>query len=218
MVATKPSSEVDICNLALDYLNQAPITSIDNPTTKTAEACARWYHATRRALLREHPWNFAIKRAQLPKSTATIPFGYSNVYELPSDFLRLVDPGNDEFLDIIRYNYQIEDNNLYTNDLTGSSTSELNVRYVRNVTSVSEFDSSFVIALAASLASKMAHKFTANEGRLEQIREDLRKEKADAMSVDGQERPPRRITVSKFVEKRRRKRRSGFGTPFLILE
>ncbi len=62
-----PTTDVDICNLALDLLKQNKTVVADITTTPTSEeeiTCARWYHATREALLRSHNWIFAKKRAE----------------------------------------------------------------------------------------------------------------------------------------------------------
>ncbi len=62
-----PTTDVDICNLALDYLkqNKTVVTDITtSPTTEEEITCARWYHTTREALLRSHYWVFARKRKQ----------------------------------------------------------------------------------------------------------------------------------------------------------
>ncbi len=60
-----PSTDVDICNLALDLLKQNKTVVTDITTTPTSEeeiTCARWYDATREALIRSHFWWFGRKR------------------------------------------------------------------------------------------------------------------------------------------------------------
>ena len=70
-----PTVDVDICNLALDFLKQnktivEDITS--TPTTEEEITCARWYHTTREALLRSHYWVFARGRKQALLHSKTI--------------------------------------------------------------------------------------------------------------------------------------------------
>ncbi len=59
-----PTADIDICNLALDLLkqNKTVVADIDSPTSEEEITCARWYDATREALLRSHFWWFARKR------------------------------------------------------------------------------------------------------------------------------------------------------------
>lgn len=58
-------TETNVCNMALDYLDEAPIASLDSDTSPRALWLQRNYDTTRDALLRAHPWKFAIKRRRL---------------------------------------------------------------------------------------------------------------------------------------------------------
>ena len=52
------ASSISICNLALGYLGEPSIASFDDKRPG-AEFCRLFYDAALRALLTEHPWNFA---------------------------------------------------------------------------------------------------------------------------------------------------------------
>ena len=58
------ASVIDICNKALDKLGQNPIISLTDGN-KAANLCTRNWPLVRDQVLREHPWNFAMKRAIL---------------------------------------------------------------------------------------------------------------------------------------------------------
>ena len=62
--ASLASTDVDICNLALDLLKEAPITTLTDGTPE-ANWLLRNYVTARNAELREHPWKFALKRRVL---------------------------------------------------------------------------------------------------------------------------------------------------------
>lgn len=62
--ASLASSDVDVFNLALDLLKEAPITAFTDDTA-VAEWGLRNYVTARNAELREHPWKFALKRKVL---------------------------------------------------------------------------------------------------------------------------------------------------------
>jgi hypothetical protein len=93
----RPNSPNDICNIALDYLKQAPLNNILTPVSNSEFIFSRWYDIERQAALRAHPWKFAIKRATLTPTTTPPPFGYLYAYNLPSDYIRKVTVGNDYY-------------------------------------------------------------------------------------------------------------------------
>ena len=62
------SSIIGICNNALDKLGHGPIISLDDGN-KSANLCARNWPLVRDRVLRDHPWNFAVKRATLASAS-----------------------------------------------------------------------------------------------------------------------------------------------------
>lgn len=186
------TSSTDICNLALDLLSAGTVQDIDNPTSATEEVCARWYDHTRKKLLREHPWNFASKRAQLAASSEAPLFGYSKKFPVPADFVRLLSITDTTFQNdhMIRPDdYQFEQgeimvsNNFSDNDL-------LNIRYVYDIKNVPEMDELFINLLAYDLALVLAYKFTETNTNIERINSLMKTRSAIARAIDGQERPP----------------------------
>jgi hypothetical protein len=80
------TSEVGICNLALSHLGQGAISSLDENSTE-AELCKLAYPVARDASLRDHPWNFAMRREALALLAETPPPGWTLVYQYPPDCL-----------------------------------------------------------------------------------------------------------------------------------
>ncbi len=203
-----PSSPIEICRLAMDLLKQTAIlSSIDNPTTEEEIVCARWYDATRRALLRKHFWVFARTRATISRDATAPPFGYADAYNLPPTYLRLHFIGDDSTNRYTR-DYEIEKRQILLNN---SGASSLNFGYIEDVTVVSRFDALFVILLAAELASNMAYKFTAKNTVIERLETLLEIKRAEAKAVNGQDRPPKRVQSSKFINARRKLTTMGAG-------
>lgn len=65
-------TDVEICNLALAHLGEAPISSLSDDTT-AGRACNQLYLITRDAVLRSHRWNFAVApRVTLSTGKVTI--------------------------------------------------------------------------------------------------------------------------------------------------
>lgn len=199
-------NETDICNLALDHLNITSITTITNPTDKVGKTCDRWYDNTRKAALRMHTWNFAIKRAQLAMLTTVPLHGYSTQYELPSDYIRIVAIG-----DLNQYkDYAIEGSKLLLDE---TNTGSLDIRYVYDNKSVETFDPLFVELLSLELAFNLSFPLTGNlnmQRSLQVLRDEKRRE---AFSVDGQERPPKRVERSRFKEARMKY--GNYGSPYI---
>ncbi len=195
-----PNAPVDICKLALDLLKQtAIISSITNPTTTDEIICARWYDTTRRALLRKHFWVFARTRKVILRDATAPPFGYADAYNLPPEYLRLQFIGTDTENNYKR-KYEINGRQLLLNNNEAAS---LNIGYIQDITIVSDFDALFVVLLAAELAANMAYAFTGKNTVIERLAVILETLRAEAKSVNGQDRPPKRIESSKFRNARK---------------
>lgn len=211
---------VDVCNLALDYLGIAPISSIEQPETDEEKVCARWYDTTRQEVLRGFVFNFSKEFATLTQNQlVTAPSPYSVAFSLPLDCLRLLVVG-DELTTGIKTRYDISKRLLYLGSdtfVSSSGTSQINIAYIKDSVIVTEFDALFVKLLAATLAQNMAYKFTLKPSVFKAIADAVEKFEVRAAAVDGQERPPRRIERSKFRNARRRVGLSSVAGPLTFL-
>ena len=79
------SSDVDICNAALNNIGASNIISLSEDS-KAARVCNQRYTIVRDAVFRAHPWNCLIRRQELA-SSGTPVFEYSYSYPLPSNTL-----------------------------------------------------------------------------------------------------------------------------------
>ena len=80
-------SEVSICNIALSWLGQPAITSLDDQSTN-AELCKLNYPHLRDVLLSERQWVFAVLRHT--SETADKPeFGEGFKHSIPPEYLRV---------------------------------------------------------------------------------------------------------------------------------
>ena len=91
------TTKTALANLAASLLKAEAVTSIDPPDTrnKTSSVMARWYDETRRQVLEEHPWHFAVKRDQLAAAGDVPAFGWDVAYTIPADCLRIVSLGDE---------------------------------------------------------------------------------------------------------------------------
>ncbi len=186
------STNVAIANNALMELGADRITSLDQGT-EPARIVKHVFDQERDGLLEEHPWNFALGRAELPLLSETPEYGYDYAFQLPSDCLRILD------MDDASADYRVEDGRLLC-DLD-----QVKIRYIKKVTSPRDMPPTFRAALSARIAAKIIVKLSASgvagKERMEKLYERrLRIAKsADAQSGG----PPGRLTPNAFINARR---------------
>ena len=84
------ASPVSICSNALIMLGDKPIASFTEGS-RAAQVAANLYPDAKRDFLRGHPWNAAIKRTTLAPLSDTPEHGYAHQFQLPADFLRMLE-------------------------------------------------------------------------------------------------------------------------------
>ena len=184
------ASVVDVVNKALDKLGHGAITSLGDGT-KAANLANRTWELVRDTVLRDHPWNFAIKRATTAPTTATPSWGFSYQHEVPADMLRLL-----EIRDLRADEYQMEGNTILTNE------SVLYLRYVHRVTDPNEYDALFIDAVSSRLAYEMCESLTQSNTKRELLWADYQNSLTRAKSVDAQENPPTAFVEDEWVQAR----------------
>lgn len=199
------SSKNDICNKALDLLGQrADIGNIETPTTENEQICARWYDDTLDFLLRRYVWNFAITRKVIARDLKATPeFDFKSAYKLPPDFVRLLEING--YSANTPLDYDIASGYIFLNEEAPS----IKLKYIRLETDVKKFDSGFVQLLTLYLAVNMAYRFTNKQTVLDRLQKWIELEEAKIVSIDGQEKPPKRIQRSRY-----RRARHGFTNSY----
>lgn len=196
----QPTTDTDVCNLALDMLKQAPIVNLESPTTFVEARMARNYPQARRAVFRMHPWNFASWRVGLTASSDFTPaVGYTRAFRKPLDFVRFL-YRMDSSGQPMRTEYDLEGDYIL---MDAEADETLYIRYIRDVTDVGKWDPLFLDMVAVMLAIRVGPNFSGSEARVNSLKETLIALKGDARAIDGQERPPRRREVSQFIQARR---------------
>ena len=152
-----PNSPEEACNLSLDLLRYpTPITSISSPESDVEALGARWYDATRRSCLRMFPWNFARKRASIPRNAVAPAFGYPDAYDLPTDYEHYVFLGED----VDEYDgvdFVVEGGQLL---IDNSGAASIDLCYVWDFQNVAKFDPIFLMFLVAELAVVFGNSLT----------------------------------------------------------
>lgn len=171
-------SVVDVCNKALNKLGQGAITSLDDGT-KSANLCKQNWPLVRDQVLRDHPWNFAVKRATLAPVSTAPDWGFDAAFTLPSDCLRLI-----EVRDLSTDDYVVEGRQILCDEEV------LYIRYVRRVEDPNVYDSAFVDTAACRLAFELCEAITQSNTKKDALFQEYDDSLLRAKRADAQENPP----------------------------
>lgn len=203
------ASEVDIANRALSMLGEDRITALTD-NNKGARAMNARFELLRDAELTSYPWRFAVKRVSLAASTDVPAWGYSLIYNLPSDNLRTTKIGgmaiNSGAIGVMYEStgistdstpYEIIEGRLHTN-----MSAPLDYEYIARITNTGLFDPLFVEALAARLAADAAEEMTQSKSKKEAALFTYRKTLSDARRVNSLLKPPRLRSSGRWMQSR----------------
>lgn len=157
-------SEIDVWNLALDMLHEAPISAVDEDTSVRLWF-SRNFDQTRDSEMRKFAWNFALERVELAASVDAPAWKWTYKYDLPGDCLRMMALRASGAINGTLTPYELEADSILTN-----ASAPLRLRYIKRVTAVTAWDSLFVDVISAKLASKIAHWLT-GKGSFAQLAE-----------------------------------------------
>lgn len=184
-------STVDICNRALQKLGARRIVSLSEESVN-ARACAIAYEPILHAELTDHPWNCAVKRAELAADETGPLFGRANSFQLPSDYLRLLDPDPlDNMPDI---DFQIEGRKIVTD-----WADPIRIRYIYKITDPNEMDALLIEALVAKIAFELCEELTQSNTKKEGLREDYKEIIRRAKKTNAMLRIPQEPVVSSWL-------------------
>lgn len=171
---------VTIANLAASSFGEDDqLRSPDDDTHLSRSVRAVW-DVQRRAALRDHSWNFAMRRAELPaQALATPPIGWAFSYKLPADCVRLI-----EVFGWSRSTYQIEGG-----AVLADAQGPLRIRYIADLIEPALWDDLFVQAFANRLAFAIADRITGDRGRKNDAWQAYQAALAEAKRVDARENP-----------------------------
>lgn len=176
------TSSVAICSNALLALGAHPINSFDEATDH-ARLCSNIYPTVRNNLLREHPWNCAVKRAVLAPVSAAPVFGYSFQFSLPGDLLRVLSVGEPQ--DDV--SYRIEGNRLLANNQV------VKLRYIFRNEDESTWDAALVNVAELMMQAKLAYAVTGSASLRDSLAQEANFKLKQAKAIDGQEEPPEEL-------------------------
>lgn len=178
-------SDVEIFNQALLLLGDSTISSFTEGGVKATMASV-FYKSSRDAVLRLHPWNFAVKRLQLSPDTATPVYGYSNAFTLPPECLRLME------IDGVTA-WKVEGRKILC-DASGIS-----IKYIFRNEDVTQYDSLFADILSAYIAFKISYPLTKSNETKKAMFDTFKALLPLAKNIDAQEEPQDTIGDFPFI-------------------
>jgi len=152
-------TNIDICNMALGYINVKPIMSLDE-MSEPARKCRLYYDHLRRKLLRDYPWGFAKKLLELARVDEKRTPNRRFMYAYPRDCVSIVslyDKGGNRYVsdekEVEKYETFLLDDNSY---VIGCDLENAMLEYVADVRETEIFSADFVDALSHLLSSTLA--------------------------------------------------------------
>ncbi|CAB4200254.1 hypothetical protein UFOVP1356_31 [uncultured Caudovirales phage] len=185
------ASQVDICNRALIKLGAGQITAITD-NTKAARVLSGLWDSVRQAELSKRFWIFALTRTSMPALATTPEWGFGYQYQLPVDFLKLVQI-NDTFIPPGLMDYRNGDDSPYAiegKSLLTNFGPPLKIRYIRDVTDTGTFDALFCDMLASRLAVEACYSITQSREGQNAAKEDYKSSSREASISNAIAKPP----------------------------
>lgn len=189
------ASNVEIANSALTKVGSTRITSLTD-NVKAAREINAIFELRRDYLLRTHNWSFAMTRTTLPALDETPAWGYTTLYQLPTDCLRVVQVNDMWVVPGLADYTSGPDSEPYK--ITGRRIetdigAPLKLRYIKRVTDPAQFDAAFVEVFASDLADQVCEALTQSNTKREATRAVLRQSLLEAVRSNAIELPPEAI-------------------------
>ena len=172
------ANETEIITNALLLLGDKEIVSPTEDSDR-ARIGAALYPRIRDAVLRAHPWNFAITRQKITAEVTGPVFGeFLNKFKLPTHPFCLRVLSLDDNPEI---RFKIEGRFMLSN------VSTANYQYIMRVVDPNQFDSDFIGAVEVRLAQRMALAITGGAQVRRDFEDEYRSLLREARSIDAQE-------------------------------
>lgn len=194
------ASDVEICNLALAKAGAERITSLLDDS-KQAKLLNSMYVHKRDAELAANHWTFATKRASIAAASAAPSYGWARSYPLPSDFLRLVQVGdNYTFYDTGGNGqlFEVEGKAILTDE-----AAPLKIRYIQRVENSGTFPVLFAEVLACRLHVEICEALTQSSTKAEQALNGYKMAVREAKRANAIERPPQVVPDASWARELR---------------
>ena len=190
------ASKLKIINAALvGHLGAARILSVTENSVE-GRLVEDEYDDLRRAVLRDHQWNFASTRVSLAAITNAPVWEFDHAYLLPSDLLRLVDVDNP--LELVYKVERMAEGKVIVTDIDAP----LKIKYTADIEDANAMEPKFREALSARLAMAWAEPLTGVSSKTAELAKIYAAFLKSAKSVDGQEDSPKQTESDAWIDAR----------------
>ena len=159
------ASRLEICNAALGFCGTRTIGS-SNERTPEAVQCDLYWDRARRSALRDYPYRFATRRMLLPEKEmpAVYDAEWEHCYGLPDTVLKVVrvHDGHRRGLNKVPYAIQRGDEG----EILLTDVEQAMIDAVVDVEDITQWDETFVSAMARKLACLICVPLTKGDGKL----------------------------------------------------
>lgn len=173
-------------------IGEEPISSITEDT-KSARLANAVYAGVRDSVFESHVWKSTLKLATLAKLTTVPDWGFTAIFQLPSDFIRLM-ALNDQ--DIERQAFQIQGREFYTSEAT------VEIIYVARITDPNDMSPLLRDTISAALALYLAMPITGDKDIWDRMEKTLAGTIAAARHSDALQRQDDQISTETFLQAR----------------
>lgn len=167
------ASQIQIINVALSRIGANEIQSLSTNTAEQKLAVNFW-DVARQDCLRAHPWNFALKDAQLNQIDGYTSFEFKYAYQLPADFIRLMQYYSNPV-------FKVQGRRILSNNEV------CKIKYVSDVQNPMEWDASFTDLMAQRLAHDMGYALTKSQSTADAMWSIYQQKLKNARHIDSTE-------------------------------
>lgn len=172
--------------------NQITSRQENSPSAKTMDAL---YDGCRDRVLRECPWNFAVKRESLASDGTPAWGDFAYTYPVPSDFLYMMHTQDFE-------DYTIEAGKIVANATGNVTGGALKIKYIARITDAAAFDTLFTEALAYRLAYEACERITQSNTKKADLFQEYELTMTRAKRINGQEDSPEDYVKDEWLQAR----------------
>ncbi len=179
------ATQLGICNQALVKVGANIIQDITE-NTRTAQILNSIYNQVRDEVLRDHPWRFATKRVVLQPNGQVPLFDFQFTYDLPNDFLRIIEIFPD-WQRFIREGNQILADDTSASVVNAPAQGGFCLRYIWMNYSESNWPQDFANAFAIKLAFYISYSLTQSLALKQDLQKDYERCMAEVRFTSGTE-------------------------------
>lgn len=185
------TSVIGICNNALMDLGEDAIMSLTD-VGKAAGLCNHRWPAVRDAVLRAHPWNCAMAQAELAAASNAPLWKWEYKYNLPSDFLRIINI-------VAQDGTTIQDWEIQSGIILCNEAAPIYISYVRRETDPKKYDALLSETLSARMAATLAYPLSGSTSLAQAYWQNYQDKLGEARGVDAREGVPESVTPTGWL-------------------